>query len=168
MMMQIFVTTTGGAIGVVGVGGGTSFSIVPFLLRTIFFCKAAASAAPPPLVRGSLTGEVGLEDAPILFVPTIAAMKTLKSQSSKILKRYTTFNRLHWLSSLVFFGVLTPVPGCPSLRGYWTFRVSRRSTVTHSSSRLLTKYCQNKNKLRDIPSKIVSKIVQSFVYSQSI
>lgn len=38
----------------------------------------------------------------------------------------------------VFLGVLTPVPGWPSLRGYWTLRVSKRSTLTHSSNRLLT------------------------------
>lgn len=49
---------------------GISFSIVPFRFRTIFFCSAAARAAPPPFVRVSLTGEVGLDDEPKLLTPS--------------------------------------------------------------------------------------------------
>lgn len=72
---------------IVGVGGA-SLSIVLFLLWTIFFCKAAASAAPPPFVRGSLTGEVGRDDDPMLFDPNIPEIegKLYKNSSGKQIK----------------------------------------------------------------------------------
>lgn len=43
------------------------------------------------------------------------------------------------LEGTCFFGVAAPVPGViPSFRGYWTFRVSRQSSVTQPSNLLLT------------------------------
>nr|CAD7587873.1 unnamed protein product [Timema genevievae] len=96
----------------------TSFSKEgPFLLRDIFFCKAAASTALP-FTSSPPTGEPG-RDGPLVPLPPIP----------------------------IFLGVLIPVP-CddPSRRGNCTLRVSKRSSVTHSSSRLLTVKYNNLHK----------------------
>lgn len=84
--------------------------ICTFLFRLIFFCKAAASTAFPLTISPTAgCGDVGRE--------------TLPATESN------------------FLGVVTPVlaPVCvPSRLGNCTFRVSRSSSVTHSSRRLLT------------------------------
>jgi len=86
-------------------------SDTPFLLRDIFFWRAAArTALPLSCISGPLGGDAGRERE---FPPPS------------------------------FLGV--PVPAAwagPSRRGNWTFLVSNRSSVTHSSNRLLTENWQ--------------------------
>ena len=86
-------------------------SDTPFLLRDIFFWRAAArTALPLSCISGPPGGDAGRERE---FPPPS------------------------------FFGV--PVPPAwvgPSRRGNWTFLVSNRSSVTHSSNRLLTENWQ--------------------------
>lgn len=82
---------------------------LPFLLRFIFFCMAAARTALP-LTSSGKTGLVGRDIAATLPPPMC-----------------------------IFLGVETPVPPVlRSRRGNCTLRVSSASSVTHSSSLLLT------------------------------
>uniref|UniRef100_A0A2M4D7B8 Putative secreted protein n=1 Tax=Anopheles darlingi TaxID=43151 RepID=A0A2M4D7B8_ANODA len=97
-------------VGVGGTSSESSFSVeVAFRFRLIFFCRAASSTAPPFTftISGGCTGLGGRD--------------RLRAGGS-------------------FFGVVTPVfcpVVIPSFRGNCTFRVSRYSSVTHSSNRLL-------------------------------
>lgn len=98
-----------GGIGVTGVRGGAD-NDGAFRFRLIFFWRAAASTALPFTWTSSVWWWTGLVGRDV---------------------------------EISLFGVETPVVFCPvvspSLRGNWTFLVSRSSSRTHSSSRLLTR-----------------------------
>lgn len=129
-------TVTG--IGVVGVDGIASTECI-FRFRLSLFCIAAAITVFP-LTSSPSVLSFGLVGRELMWL-------------------CGAFNEFEWIN---FFGVVTPVlwpVADPSLRGNWTFLVSRHSSVTHSSSRLLTVYkTKNSHKIGALRRKLKSQI----------
>lgn len=98
-----------GVAGVSGVRGGAD-SDGAFLFRLIFFWRAAASTALPLTWTSGMWWWIGL------------------------VGRDVEMSRFGVDTPVVFWPVVKP-----SFRGNWTFLVSRSSSGTHSSNRLLTK-----------------------------
>lgn len=97
-----------------------------FRFLFIRFCNAAANTALPLTSSAFATGLEGLKNISNIFVHL----------NGRIIWNY--LDKEPPPLTISFLGVETPVLLVPSLRGKCTFRVSRDSSVTHSSNLLLT------------------------------